>query len=285
MFKRSELLMYLCVALSLLTHSGCVTVSKYSKKPVDILVVDAETNQPIENAQVKISYYRGSLLIGPRPLSINKPNDQTCMTDSSGECTIPIANFNGPSWTVAADGFNKRSVGSLFSRHQRIPLELIPPNENASYDAVIRLYRNPTPTYEISVPNGYQGPLLIKETLFDENLDAIEDGKRHFVYRPNKNGYVEVQVIPLVNHVGGLIDIDFRFEDGSKIPSKKEGVSDEAVVLRYVGSDIYVLGTKADYNAMHRKVFHYIGGDFTHTSENTEAIDLMFENAKEPTNN
>jgi len=273
------IILCLLAALFATAQTGCVSL--YRNKPIDVLVLDAETNQPIQGAKIQPSYSPNVGVMSPEVFAfnatINKPSNGMVTTDANGKTTLRVADFHNASLDCKSDGYLSE-VGSVFGN-----CPLITGSSDAKLidgQIVIQMYQGPEPIVSVVVPNGYRGRILIERTNANES-DPQQFGQRNFQFPINERGYVAIIETPLLRKADQL-DLRFIYADGSEIPEDRENTKDSEVVLRYVTTGCYVLDTKAEHDLLHRAVYDYIDGKSNHVSSNHEAIEQLRAIAASP---
>lgn len=282
---RSVIFLLLTVAVCA-TQSGCVAI--YWKRPIDVLVLDAETCEPIEGASVDVFYMPRGIDF-TWGLAINKPDGARVLTDSQGRATIPVANFAYICWNAEAPGYRKNGGGSVGSC--RVPENLHPPLEKVrGHSAEIRLYREPPPRLTIVVPDGYRGLLLVEmRPTKQPRLVESSPGPRDFVVHTNARGYVCIDETPLLEGCAEICNpLHVRQACGDVVPDYSDpNFGPEDITLHSVDSitvdghkkHLYVIGTQADVDKLHPVVNTCIDGNPRHTTSNHEGIDGLFTTA------
>jgi hypothetical protein len=185
----------LCLA-TLLLPCGCINPG--IRRDVDVLVLDAETNRPIEKATVKVGP-------GPRILHLPIPiEDTVATTDAAGQSTIAAPSYLFPlwiNWTVAADGYDSEWQ---MSEWRSVPSKLLVDNSWLAWRkrATVHLYRLPGPSVSLMVPDGFRGPLFVdvvpEET--PESTPIATTPPRIFTFLAAPNGYVKIAAVPILAH-------------------------------------------------------------------------------------
>src|SRR4051794_8851553 len=82
--------------------TGCLAI--YSKRPVEVVVTDANTGQPVAGLPVSVDYLSMCLnYFGPHVLNI--PEKQSAVTDTNGRVILPIADFDDGSIRLQAGSY------------------------------------------------------------------------------------------------------------------------------------------------------------------------------------
>jgi hypothetical protein len=218
---------------------GCV---KYSYETYQVKIIDAEENIPIEGADVSIGYMSKRLF---PPLS-------RAVTNQRGLAELQVA--DGIYWfvNVSAEGyipFNHTSFMNYYLHRQ----DLIFQNNN---ELTVLICKKPEPIIEIIVPDGYRGPVILKEYIVD--MSPAEVGKRFFSYKMQSNGIFSVKVLPLFYgmDIGSIIKA--RYENGNVAP-----------IINFTGPSVFdrdaprklFIGSRNDYSEWIQKRAKQINGN------------------------
>ncbi len=258
--------------MTFVANSGCAIFTRYR---VDALVLDAETGEAIENAEVA-AYY--SLWGNNSPLSLWTSPMTTLQarnhTDKNGRASITA--------TRAADIKAKAPDYLVQTISYSSEVESVAPSpEMNGRNATLRLYRSPAPTVTIVVPDGYQGPLLIDQYPIAQWI-AHEVGQRQFRFRANLRGYVRIEATPLLLNFDSVTSHQLRaqYASGENIPVAI-GESDDVIALRKVVScgvrDIFIIGTKHDENNLQSRIEQKLGPNTVTTDY--ASIEALFSTA------
>lgn len=82
--------------------TGCLAI--YSKRPVEVVVTDADTGQPVADLPVIVDYFKLTLeypAVGP----LNVPEGVRGVTDANGRVVLPIADFGHGSIRLQAGSY------------------------------------------------------------------------------------------------------------------------------------------------------------------------------------
>jgi hypothetical protein len=231
--------------------------------PIKVAVYDAETDAPIPDATVSV-HYLGIYLLG-------RPESDPATTDDKGMATIWVAAGEHPMWWASA----KRHLNACEGE----------PNKDVR---VFRLYKSPRPQIAIVVPNGYRGPVKIDMRLVGGRVQE-NIGKRDFVFRASRSGYVAFDATPLLLETEDPIDLKSNIvavhDDGSRVREDDYRLGSPDVGLRWVadGGDgrrfvrrLYVIGTYADKLALHATIERRNNNDPHHIAMDYEALDALF---------
>ncbi len=250
---------------------GCIAFPSY--QPVDVLVLDAETGNPLSNATVSVRYPRGGLPV------LNTPKDISASTDRCGRATLRVAEyFGGVAWEIIAQNYIALRFGPMSRR--RIPEELeIATEEHTDHqEVIIRIYRQPKPTITVFVPEGYRGPLKLDLPPTSSFVQGAI-GRREFTFEASQTGYVRIDAAPLLLRSLPK-DVIVRFADGTQIPFLAMCRDDERVTLRRMGDFgnrwLFMIGTRADEDMMRRVLFERIDDPHLGLRLIPEALDALF---------
>lgn len=254
---------------SILFQSGCFAL--YRTKQIDVLIRDAETGKPIEGAKLGVNYLRPPLLYDPAgAFTVNFPESQKELSDSLGCVQIRSSTYQGSffsrqSWSVDAEEYVTIStywaVDSDRIEERKNPFV---PNcfskaKKEGFDAVIDLWKNPPPKYQVVIPSDYQGPVFI-ETVEVSRDAKTEVGKRVFQFPINRAGYAKVNLyrgsfthdfpnIEYVNEKKESLQSDSLDFDNSQL-DEKESFFD-------IDFQLYYQGPAMEAKALHEMVYDY----------------------------
>ena len=231
---------------------------------VKVAVYDAETDAPIPNAEVGVDYM-GIYFLG-------RPKSDPATTNDQGMATLRVATENHPLWRASAKGYLNAYEGES--------------NKNLR---ILRLYKLPRPRITIVVPNAYRGPVKIDMRLVAGRLQE-EIGKRDFVFRTSRSGYVGFDATPLLLEAEATLNslksnILAIHDDGSLVPEDDYRLGKFDVGLRWVanGGDgrhrlrrLYVIGTSVDKQVLDTSITRTINNDPHHITMDDEALDALF---------
>jgi len=270
--KSTKYLAALLICLCVLLNNGCFKIYFYEDYPLK--VVDAESNQPIEGALVRVDYFMpgGGFFIP------NSPKEMTVRTDVNGKVKLKYANNPGM-WVwyygIEAEGY-MRFISYLDRYHTF--------NQVNKSEYVASLYSKPDPRIEIIVPDNYQGPVAI-EFVKTNDVNQSEPGQRLFSYHIQQDGYLAIETLPLfvpselIHKVSYHMHPDVsentvsvKRENGSKIKriggqyeqvmessGQEPEIEPDSIIFRYVWSEgskiLYLIGTEHDKEVMYNKMF------------------------------
>lgn len=256
--------------------AGCITVSLHSRTPMEVLVLDAETEAPLSGVPVSIGYGKPEVFI-----VLNMPKNETFETDADGYVTISVAN-NKWGWgcTASATGYIPISWWGLF-RQDPIPVSIrdVYNDQQEQREITVRLYRQPKPSISLIVPNDYRGPLKIDLRPSPDFVQG-EIGQREFVFNVSDTGYVGIEASPLLLQWPRVL---VSYADGTKIHDRSyyyEPDADSNITLHYVVNTetrwLYMIGTKAEADALHEQVFQHVTDPYPARLLKQEAFEAIF---------
>jgi len=262
------ILSILCCGLAA-NLGGCIAF--YTYRPVQISVQDAETQKPIPNVRIQTVYFFMFLL--------NPPQSTPVTTNSNGQATEMVATYNDRILIATAAGYIRSNpMNVLHDENYHLP-----------HSITIKLYREPLPKITYVIPNGYRGPLKI--VTFPPTKDTKDIlGKRNFIYHASANGYIAFHPTPFLYYSNGLCSPSWSViqQDGTLIPVDHNDLPPDTIAVRwlYTGPatlnkinwrELYVIGTQADYNRLHARIFTTIKhGDTREERCNPAAVDALF---------
>lgn len=149
-------------------------------------------------------------------------------------------------------------------------------------------YRGPAPRVTVVVPEEYHGPLKI-HLLPTAGRIQEEPDKREFCFHATETGDVFIEATPLVRESVNWMDIECRYANGARIESadgypRPDDPSPALYHLAYLygrsqlrlKGSLFVIGSRAEYEAVHATVYHYLNGTPRHITLNDEAIEALF---------
>lgn len=249
------------VTLAIVAMCGCQMLAT---RPVEVMVIDAETGQPIEGARIDVEVAPLSpLKLSRRKLRSGRYTDKQGRTEVLGPLLM--------GFVPSADGYLDQTTF----------WPMLPTNGQIRDGmATIRLYAEPRPKVTIVVEDGYRGPILIERF---PNSDWVqgEVGQRDFVFRANKNGYIRIDATPLLMGYWETSGLTARYANGKEIPEWDGNLEDNDVGLRWGTSNamkqVVVVGTKDDHDRIVR-MFHKSISPHSINSDD-RAFEQIFANA------
>lgn len=240
--RRALFAAYLLLAFA----PGCQLFHSY--RPDPILVLDAETKQPIAGATAHISY---PLMSAPQA-----PAESSAKTGANGIARLQVApeGAGGVLLTVrAADYLTEQKTLPLESVKSLRPAGWFENAEDRPPQMTIELYAGPRPTIELVLPAGYRG--LVNATVQPGTDPAVR--QRSFRYIVGSDGKVLVTG-PTVLSRAMARDFQAVFADGLRLV--RVGTGPE-IGFWTVKSDehsfTFLAGTRAEYEAMRRAEFEH----------------------------
>lgn len=222
--------------------SGCQVLYRY--RPIAVLVRNAETKQPIADAEVHLSY----------PLSRDSlaPFDSLQRTGSDGIAHLRAAPYGeyGARVEASAAGYLPEQQSMSKEMIQRIapahPFESV---EQRVPEFVVEMYAEPRFTVELIVPTGYRG--LIKAEVQVQDNVAPPSGQRCFRYEV-VNGSVQVKGPSVLRRISPP-EFRARYADGTPLTDETTVFKVGFRWLRGQGQQhYYVVGTKSEYDMQRR---------------------------------
>ena len=215
---------------ALLVLPGCL--AWYRSEPVTVTVLDAESNAPIQGAQVDLHY--------SYVMCLNPPKDVSVETGSDGRAEIEEATFESKAWRVSAPGYIAK-------------WPIFPEDGSPGNPREFRLYREPEPEVVVVIPTGYVGPILVD---FIPSNTWIQDapGSRRFRFDSSDNGYVPIIASPLIRRATEVTRAEYR--DGTPIARAGDASGHELAfrTVSHFGNDrdkwFCLVGTSADEQAL-----------------------------------
>ena len=247
----------------LVLGSGCTL---YRPRPVTFRVRDGDTGQPIANARVRADYFVmfdfgvWFASVGPREGG----------TDRDGKLTLVI-DPHKPMFLlqVTADDYPEGpNSGRLAFGSSRWGRSVPGPWYSLREDYEVRLYRGAQPTADLTVPDGYRGPVLVR--FATDGDPPVLNGQRAFPYTASARGVVTVADGGFFEAVGSFTGVRARYADRSTFPTyvrdrhdpaAPKAPTDDAVAMRFITpvwkrhTWLYVLGTAAEADAVNRAVW------------------------------
>lgn len=247
----------------LVLGSGCTL---YRPRPVTFRVRDGDTGQPIADAQVRAEYLT-KLDFGVWFASVG-PREG--VTDRDGNLTLVIDPHKSLFLLqVTADDYPEGpNSGRMAFGSPRWGRSVPGPWYSLREGYEVRLYRGPQPTADLTVPDGYRGPVLVR--FATDGDPPVLGGQRAFSYTASARGSVTVADGGFFEAVGSYASIRARYADRSTFPTyvrdrhnsaSPEAQTDDAVAMRFITpvwkrhTWLYVLGTAAEADAVERAVW------------------------------
>ncbi len=204
---------------------GCHSTPKHP--PVPVVVLDAETKQPVPGASVRL------WSPNPRAGELGTGADQATGADGVAHLRNGGAEDLGLVVAVSAPGYLPEETDFR-------PL---------SDGTVVEVFRGPRPVVELVVPNGFRGVVKAEVHIADG-----PPGERSFSVPVSAAGVAQVVGPPVLTQGPGP-EFRGRYADGTALPSNVEGLQVGLRWLRCEGNDqFFVVGTEAEWNAARRSM-------------------------------
>lgn len=177
-----KLRLVLSLVFLLALMPGCQVLYRY--RPVPVMVRDAETKQPIADAEVHLSY----------PLSRDSlaPFDYSERTGADGIAHVRAAPYGdfGVRVDASAANYSPQHVTLSTESIQHVePAHPFEETERRRPEVVVEMYREPRFTIELIVPTGYRGEIKAEVELQDGG--TVPPGQRCFRYQV-ADGFVRI---------------------------------------------------------------------------------------------
>jgi len=233
----------LCPVFLLVLAPGCQVMYRY--RPVPVLVRDAETKQPIANADVHLYY----------PLSRDSlaPFDSSERTSSDGVAHLRAAPYGdfGVRIEANAAGYmtDQADIATESIQHLKPP-HLMEETQRRKPEFVVELYSEPRFSVELVVPPGYRG--LIKAEIEMQDDAAVPPGKRCFRYEV-VDGRVRIKGPGILLRRVYASDYRASYADGTPLTGEMTLTKVGFRWLRGRDTEQYfVVGTKPEYDMQRR---------------------------------
>jgi len=254
-FREPLMTRHLILLTSLLAlaslQTGCISLHRTLQH--EVWVVDAETLEPIDDAEIHIDYTYF--------MTIRAPDDFRTSTDADGYATVTTTTFRGMTfWKINAEGY--------ISAHEIPQKPGLPPvtahrvsSETNHTIWQIPLFREPRPVVTINLPPAYRGPLLV-DIQRDHDWPPGQPIEREFNVTPNKNGVVTLKLpaglaessqLRAVREGQPLMSIEYQ----SLSRELFENPAHDEVAFRHVTRQVYVVGDQVDWVDMYLQ-FHEV---------------------------
>jgi hypothetical protein len=221
---------------------GCQVLYRY--RPVPVLVRDAETKQPIADAEVHLSY----------PLSRDSlaPFDSVERTDQDGVAHVraaPYGNF-GVRLDASAAKYLPEQVNLSTESVQHVePAHPFEETQRRRPEVVVEMYAEPRFTIELIVPTGYRGEIKAEVDLQDGG--TVPPRQRCFRYEVT-DGFVRVKGPGVLRRVNPA-DYRARYADGTPLTGETTLLKVGFRWLRGKGKEQYFfIGTQPEYDMQRR---------------------------------
>jgi hypothetical protein len=193
------------------------------------------------------------------------------VTDRDGNLTLIVDARNDRFWLgVSADDDPEDCDGPRPSHRCPWWGRLVPGPRFALRDEFqVRLFRCPSPTAEVTVPDGYRGAIVVKFVGCDQPPPVVK-GQREFTFTASPHGVVLIAEGAFFESVASYDGIRVRYGNGPTLPTLVEDSdrqtspatpTGDTVALRFITpvrehhTWLYVLGTAAEAEAIDRSVW------------------------------
>jgi hypothetical protein len=227
------------------TALGCHSFHSY--RPVGVLVVDAETRQPIAAADVLISYVLNRETTGPYESRGKTGPDGIARLRAAPEGEAGIL------MEAAAPGYQPETLQLAEADIRRLqPAHWFEATDRRPPDLQVELYAEPRFSVVLVVPVGYRG--LVKADVQIQEDGVCPPGQRCFRYEVGPSGGVQVVGPGVLRRV---VPAGYRaeFADGTKLGGDMDIMK---VGFRWVKGEgheqYFVVGTKMDYDRICRQL-------------------------------
>jgi hypothetical protein len=224
---------------------GCQALHVY--RPVTVLVRDAETQKPIADAEVHLSY--------PLTRDSLAPYNSTSKTGTDGLVRLRAAPYGpyGVLMETTARGYQSENRDIAGGDIRDLPPAL--PFQDADQrpiSFIVDLYAEPLFGVEFIVPSGYRG-LIRAEIQIDDNARPTP-GERCFRFEVPRQGALVVKGPPALRRVSPS-EYRGRYAGGELLPAKMDLLT---VGFRWLKRDgavnYFVVGTQNEYDQARRRL-------------------------------
>jgi hypothetical protein len=219
---------------------------------VTFRVVDAETNLPLEGATITAEYepiwigYLAQIRIEPK----------VATTDAKGLVSMWISK---PDYIGAESDGYLHYWGAIYKETPPWPFK----------SATMHLYAEPAPQVVLIVPDGYRGPIEVREH-FPSLIKS--EGHRYFEFRVVPGEVIDLKNVPPQSSYASITFTSCRYASGRLISGETEnhfygnGPASDEIAVRRVSDEpfrqghaesvvvTYVIGTHADWIDMRAKL-------------------------------
>jgi hypothetical protein len=208
-------------------------------RPVAVLVRDAETKQPIPQAEVRISVAANSASTA----------GQTILTQADGVARLSVTppHESGVIVAASATGYSSdNEMAPAVTMNEIKPLGWFESANSRPPTFVLDLYSGPPFTVDFVVPRGFHG-LIRAKIVVDDSL-TIPTGQRCFRCEVTSSGAVDVKGPSALRQVGPA-GFHAAYSDGTPLTD----VMDDVVIgfrwLKHDGDEqFFVVGTKNEFD-------------------------------------
>jgi hypothetical protein len=229
-----------CLAyLFLLFPAGCQALHSY--RPLAVQIKDAETGQPIPQAEVCLHYPQSNPNLAPW--------NSTGLTDADGVAHLRAAAYGelGLQVQVKAPGYLAEEKWLSTETIKALePAHLFESVEQRPVSLTLTAYAEPHPSVELVVPAGYRG--LVKVSLKVQDDIPNPPHQRCFRYEVPASGVVQAAGPPLLRRVTPAL-YSLQFADGVPV---SRSAKDSEVGFWWLkaedGFDHFYVGAKYEFD-------------------------------------
>jgi hypothetical protein len=212
---------------------------------MQVKVIDGDTLEPVAGSEVEVMY--------PRHLfDFNVPPSTRATTDTNGMATLRVADYK---WTTVQANSPDRSSLNRLELNDSMVRSMPKETGGRTYHTIIS-FMGETPIAELTVPDGYRGPIKIHF----ESDESPARGCRRFPFAVDPTGHVAIRGprILVDGRWGEGPEMVFKYANGETIPSPRSDQPWDLVAFRYIysgpGSKLYIIGLESDEIAFKEKV-------------------------------
>lgn len=238
--------------------SGC-----HSYVDQRVLVLDAETQEPIRGARVSV----GSMSFPYGP--IFPPTSSSAITDQQGVAHVRTASGSESQWlTAAPEGYFAESLLGHQYRDRRGALDsTIRARRLADGTLAVNVWAKPEPTVRVTLPTGYRGYVTVWTPTPPPT--GPETPTRLFECTADAHGRCELPAasILIVGHSSlddRALSYEFQFADGTPLLSVQSDWNAEPS-----GNRLAAWGKVQDDDAEHLRHIFFVGTEAQAVSERT----------------
>ena len=210
--------------LLLLIGLGCASTA--GSKGTSVQVIDGETKQPIDAAQVRLWHYHQAT---------NGTANSAVATNGQGAADLRSISGRTDDLVVevSAKGYAKEEKSINPANHVEV-----------------QLYAEPNPTIEFVVPPLFRGLFNFKMRIQDGA--PMRPGQRAFPTELQDTGLAEATVPDLFRHMNA--EFRAKFADGRVLPDRPQGQELGLWWIKTSGEyEIFLIGTQGDYDTYWRE--------------------------------
>ncbi|WP_020468615.1 carboxypeptidase-like regulatory domain-containing protein [Zavarzinella formosa] len=228
-----------CVTLLPLT-TGCQ--STYRTRPVEVMVRDAESHQPIANAEVQMVHHHTA------------SDSATATTGNTGVALVEfVPNGSEPAMiSITAKGYqNEFKVVSDSDIIKISPKPFFGGADAHPADFVLDVYPDPPFDVMIVLTTGFRGLLKADVSLRD---NPVESGQRTYPFYADRNGEVKINGPKILDRVA-IVNYRARYEGGDQTLGEMD---EKTVGIRWLKKDgtkeIFVVGTQTEFEQFRKEL-------------------------------